>query len=225
MKEYKYKTILLISVIGFLLNCEAKPDKETFGFTNDDFSVALLGVLSNANMVDNSDGTITDTNFRLMWQKCSFGQVYRRTQNDCQGAVTGSVLNPQDPYRYGAKTVAFCDSRTHACNRVAPPQTLIASSEIAIVGTSEAFNACNALGNGYRVPNPAELQRLTATGRNGVLARFPSTVEGDYWSNLSEVTDFPGETAITISFDRQTFGDEKKTVKTDRNYLRCVRSY
>ncbi len=230
MKENKYyKLILLLAFGAIFWNCEAKPEKETFGFTNDDYNVALLGVISNVNMIDNTNGTITDTNLRLIWQKCSFGQVYRSATNDCQGAVTGSVLNPQDPYRYGAKTVAFCDSRTHACNRIAAPQTLIAISEIAIVGSSEAYNACNSLvidsSGGYRVPNPYELQRLTATGRNAVLARFPNTVEGEYWSNLSEVTDFPGETAISISFDRQSFGEERKTVKTTRNYLRCVKSY
>lgn len=226
MKENKYyKLILLLALAAFLGNCEAKPEKETFGFTNDDYNVALLGVVSNVNMIDNLDGTITDLNVRLIWQKCSYGQVYRSANNDCQGAISGSVLNPQDPYRYGARTVAFCDSRTHACNRVAPPQTLIATSEIGIVGTSEAYKACDSLGNGFRVPNPYELQRLTVTGRNAVLARFPNTVEGEYWSNLSEVTDLPGETAITISFDRQTFGEEKKTVKTDRNYLRCVKNY
>ena len=217
--------ILILSALAFFMNCEAKPEKETYGFTNDDFNVALLGVLSNVNMIDNGDGTITDTSFRLTWQKCSYGQVFRSAQNDCQGATVGSVLNPQDPYRYGAKVVSYCDSRTHACNRVAPPQILISVSEIAIAGTSEAFNACNALGNGYRVPNAYELERLTATGRNGVLARFPNTVEGLYWSSLSEVTDIPGETALAVSFDRQTFGEEKKIIKTDRNYVRCVKSY
>lgn len=225
MKKNIYNPIILISLTLFLFNCEAKPVEEKFGFTADEFNVALLGVVSNVNMVDNGDGTVNDVNLRLQWQKCSFGQVFRVAQNDCQGASAGSVLNPQDPYRYGARTVAYCDSRTHACNRVAPPQILIPVSEIAISGSSEAYNACNSLGNGYRVPSPYELQRLTVTGRNAVLARFPNTVEGDYWSVLSEVTDFPGETAITISFDRQSFGVEKKTIKTDRNYLRCVRNY
>lgn len=224
MKMNQYYLFLILFTMALLVNCEAKPVEEKFGFTADEYNTVLLGVLSNAGMTDNGS-TVLDPAARLEWQKCSFGQVYRAAQNDCQGAISGSVLNPQDPFRYGARLVAFCDSRTHACNKVAPPQTLVAVSEIAIVGSSELFNACNVLGGGYRVPNPYELQRLTVTGRNAVLARFPSTVEGEYWSSWSEVTDLPGETAVAISFDRQSFGEEKKVVKTERNFARCVRSY
>ncbi|MDZ4725387.1 MAG: DUF1566 domain-containing protein [Leptospira sp.] len=221
----RYNILLILFTAALFLNCEAKPVEEKFGLTADEFDIALLGIVSNTGMVDTGFGTIIDNGAKLEWQKCSYGQVYRGSTNDCQGALGGSVLNPLDPYKYGAKQVAYCDSRTHACNKVAPPQTLVSISEIAIVGSSELFAACASYGSGYRVPNPYELQRLTVGGRNALLARFPHTVEADYWSSWSELTDYEGTTAISISFDRESFGEERKGIKTDRNYVRCVKNY
>ncbi|GBF50220.1 hypothetical protein LPTSP4_17440 [Leptospira ryugenii] len=220
-----FQSVSILLPLLLLLNCEAKPVEDNFGLSPEDFNVLLLGLASNVQLRDTGTGTIIDTAAGLEWRKCSVGQVFRQANNDCLGAPAGSALNPQDPFKYGARQLAFCDSRTHACNRVAAPQTLVATSEIAIQGTSELYAACASLGSGYRVPNPFELQRLTAGGRNLLLVNFPSTVEGDYWSGWSEVTDFEGTTAIAVSFDRESFGQEKRIVKTDRNYVRCVKNY
>jgi len=39
------------------------------------------------NLVDNHDGTITDTTTGLMWQKCSMGQTYNSATNGCDGSA------------------------------------------------------------------------------------------------------------------------------------------
>lgn len=224
MKNKLITVILSLLALTFFMNCEAKTPVDKFGLTPDEYSVALLGVISNIGMVDNGAGSVLDTTIRLEWRKCSVGQVFRAASNDCQGRTQGSALTPLDQFRYGAGQFAYCTSRTHACNRVGIPQVLVGASEVGIAGTSELFSACN-LGDNWRVATSLELLRLTATGRNAVLARFPSTVEGTYWSGWSEETDLPGETAKAVSFDRESFGEEKKLIKTDRNYARCVRNY
>ncbi len=39
-------------------------------------------------LVDNGDGTITDTTTGLMWQKCSMGQTYNASTNECDGSAS-----------------------------------------------------------------------------------------------------------------------------------------
>ncbi|TGN19427.1 surface adhesin Lsa25 [Leptospira idonii] len=225
MKNTKYTLALVLAAFSFFWNCEAKPVEDTFGLSPEETNVLIAGLIANrGSLVDNYNGTVTDSVAGLQWQKCSSGQVYRLAQNDCLGASAGTVLNPHDPYRYGANQVAYCDSKTHACNTLAYPQTVTNASQVGISGSSELFAACSQLGSNWRVPNLIELQRLTVTGRSAVLLYFPSTVEGEYWSSWANETDIPGETAYSVSFDRQSFGTEKRTIKTDRNYVRCIRN-
>ncbi len=40
------------------------------------------------NLVNNHDGTITDTTTGLMWQKCSMGQIYNSVTNECDGPAS-----------------------------------------------------------------------------------------------------------------------------------------
>jgi len=217
------KVLLLVALLSFFWNCEAKPVQDNFGFSPEETNVLLTGLLTNSTLRNNRDGTTTDPVTGLIWRTCAVGQVYRSTENDCQGDTSGSTLNPLDSLRYGARELAFCDSKTHACNRLDLPQFLVHQSVIAIGGVSQAFQACAGLGSPWRVASPLELKRLTETGRNSILANFPQTPEGDFWSGWSNEQDLVGETAYTISFDRQSFGVERRIAKTERNYVRCVR--
>jgi hypothetical protein len=202
-----------------------KPVDDFYGFSADEANVLIAGLLANQSLVDNRNGTISDTVTGLDWDKCTVGQVYRAEQNDCLGAAgTGTALNPSDLIGAGASAKAFCDSRTHACNSLDFPQLLQGISTIAIAGTSELFGACAEKGGNWRVPNPLELKRLTVPGRAATLVFFPSTQEDEYWTSWSNSNDLPGETAISVSFDRESYGVERNTVKTQRNYVRCVRN-
>lgn len=216
---------LLPFLIIFLVSCEAKPVKDEYGLSPDDKGPILAGLLTNSLLRRNTDGTTTDPVTGLIWQTCAVGQTFRAASNDCQGSLRGSTLNPLDSVRFGAKELAFCDTKTHACNQFTPiPQVLVASSQIGIAGTSEAFQACSSLGSTWRVASPFELKRLTEVGRNSVLANFPQTPEGDFWSSWSNEQDLLGETALAVSFDRQSFGQDKRVIKTERNFVRCVRN-
>lgn len=217
----------LVAAFGFLFffNCEMKPVDDFYGFSADEANVLVAGLLSNQSLRDNRDGTVTDTLTNLDWDKCSFGQGYRAEQNDCLGAVgSGSALNPSDLNRAGARLLGFCDSKTHACNSLGFPQVLQGFSPIAITGISEVFGACASKGGNWRAPSPIELKRLTVPGRAATLVFFPSTQEADYWTSWSNADDIPGETAVAVSFDRESYGVERNSVKTDRNYVRCVRN-
>jgi len=44
--------------------------------------------LSSDHLVDNHDGTITDTATGLMWQKCGMGQTYNSSTNGCDGSAS-----------------------------------------------------------------------------------------------------------------------------------------
>jgi len=39
-------------------------------------------------LVDNNDGTVSDSKTALVWQKCSLGQTYNSTTNVCDGSAT-----------------------------------------------------------------------------------------------------------------------------------------
>jgi len=51
-------------------------------------AVRSVTPIHTSSFVDNHDGTITDTNTGLMWQKCSMGQVYNSDTNACEGPVS-----------------------------------------------------------------------------------------------------------------------------------------
>ncbi|TGL64987.1 surface adhesin Lsa25 [Leptospira jelokensis] len=212
--------------LSFFINCEMKPVEDVYGLSPEETNQLIAGLIANQSLRDNGNGTISDPVANLVWQKCTHGQVYRAGFNDCLGAPQGSLFNPNDVNRAGAIQVAFCDSQTHACNSISYPQVIQGTSSISIAGSSELFAACqnsNYLGATWRVPTPLEYQRLVIPGRAATLQYFPSTQEEDYWTAWSNQDDLPGETAFAISFDRQSYGVERSVVKTQRNYVRCVR--
>ncbi|EOQ89205.1 PF07603 family protein [Leptospira yanagawae serovar Saopaulo str. Sao Paulo = ATCC 700523] len=212
--------------LSFFINCEMKPVEDVYGLSPEETNQLIAGLIANQSLRDNGNGTISDPVANLVWQKCTHGQVFRAGFNDCLGAPQGSLFNPNDVNRAGAIQVAFCDSKTHACNSISYPQVIQGTSSISIAGSSELFAACqnsNFLGATWRVPTPLEYQRLVIPGRAATLQYFPSTQEEDYWTAWSNQDDLPGETAFAISFDRQSYGVERSVVKTQRNYVRCVR--
>ncbi|MDF3821217.1 DUF1566 domain-containing protein [Leptospira sp. 96542] len=221
----KYITNCLTLVLFvFTLNCEMKPVDDFYGLSPEETGQLFAGLITNQSLVDNRQGTVIDPLARLEWSKCTHGQVYRQEFNDCLGASAGTIFNPNDPARAGAKQVAYCDSQTHACNSLSSPMVLQNFSVYVVNGFSELYAACESKGAGWRVPTPIEMQRLVIPGRAATLAFFPSTQEDDYWTAWSNFEDLPGETAFAISFDRQSYGTERKIIKTQRNFVRCVKS-
>ncbi|MCZ8236887.1 MAG: DUF1566 domain-containing protein [Leptospiraceae bacterium] len=230
MNNLKLKTIILLIVSAgiFGIGCEAPKEKDTLGLSDEELGLVLTGFLLNTNLVDLRDGTVLDKGLNLIWRKCSQGQVYRGNENDCRGAVSGTLFTPNDQVLWGAKKFAYCNTNTWSCNTRTVPLTLVANAGFITTGFSEALNTCAALNDangfpGWRVPTPFELQRLTLGGRTALLANFPDTVESLYWSSWSVQDDTTGEIAITVNFDRESFGEEKTVQKIEKTYVRCIR--
>jgi hypothetical protein len=221
--------ILLVLLFGFMLiGCEAKKEKDTWGLSDEELSLVLTGVIVNTNYNDLLDGTVLDKQAGLIWSKCSQGQVYRKTENDCRGKVSGSLYTPNDQILWGASTYAYCNTNTWACNSKSIPLNLVENAEFILPGYSEAFNSCNSLNSsngfpGWRVPTNLELVKLTIGGRIALMQYFPDTVENLYWSSWSKQDDQTGEKAIAVNFDRQKFGEEQNIDKVAKTYLRCIR--
>lgn len=235
----KNKLVLIFSLVFFLSNCQEKPVRTLYpGLSDEDTSLLLTGLVLNQGYTDNRDGTVTDNSLNLVWQKCSQGQGYRSVNNDCEGnikpATTTNPFIPQvvDTNNFGAIPLSFCSNATNACNQLLVPQVLQGGSSILVTGESEAYKSCNSLNQSganpataWRVPNPLELQRLTLGGRNALIAvHFPNTVEDYYWSSWSNPEDLLGQSATAIIMERKRFGETELRTKTDRYFVRCVRS-
>lgn len=221
---------LLALLISGLYNCEDKPDKSFYGIPAEDKNQILAGILLSNGVQDNATGTVIDPKSGLEWKKCTQGQTFRASNNDCQGGKgTATLTTPIDQGRYGAVFLAYCNIEGNDCNTSSLPMTLRAST-ITGIG-SEAFNSCateNILRtNGYtnwRVPTFPELQSLAALGKVVLTSRFPNTPDDYFWSSWSNEQDLSGATARAISFSLDTIGKEQNISKTTKYYVRCVRN-
>lgn len=185
---------------------------------------------------DNGNGTVqlvvtagtfggqTYTAQTLTWMKCSHGQAWKSSTNDCTQNGTATT--------YGATTRQYCDAPDSSC--------IDAGTDLLNgTGVSAAFTACNALNAGagtygktnWRVPIKNELKLLiectnTTTmptdGSNcggslnpSINNLFPNTVGGgSYWSSNNT-----GTNAWYVAFSS---GSVNTIIKTTGGNIRCV---
>lgn len=182
---------------------------------------------------DQCDGTIqfvgnagtfggqTYTAQTLYFAKCTHGQTYNSSTNDC--TETGNLGD-----NYGGIQVQYCSMINDRCNS---DQGVLNGSTLEVSG---AYNACNALslvGKSWRVPTKNELKLLinctnaielpddgttcTASTSPTVIPVFTNTISSPYWSSNS----LDGVTAWFINFNNSI------TDNLDKNsnyYVRCV---
>lgn len=226
--RFFYKTILLAVIIFFTQNCEAEKEKDFFGYGEEELSLVLTGLVLNQGFVDLRDGTVLDNQSNIIYEKCTAGQNYNANANDCRGGQSPSLFTPDDVVRWGAEKLGFCDTNTWACNQRFFPYALTGTSPIAVPGKSAAYNFCESKNQsngfpGWRVATPPELLRLTLGGRLALLELFPDTQQDWYWSSWGNAEDLEGTTGIAVSFEQESFGEEKDFAKTTKYYVRCVR--
>lgn len=229
MKQIIRYTLLTLILASFI-NCEDKPEKSFYGIPSEEKNQILSGILLSNGAIDNSTGTVIDVKSGLEWKKCTQGQVFRASHNDCQGGkATATFTTPFDQGRYGATYLSYCNIEGNNCNELSLPMTLKADSLPGI--TSEAYNACaseNAIrANGYtnwRVPSFPELQALAALGKVMLTAKFPNTPDDYFWSSWSNEQDQSGKTARAVSFSSENIGKVENINKTTKLYIRCVRN-
>ncbi|MBK8398818.1 MAG: DUF1566 domain-containing protein [Leptospiraceae bacterium] len=227
--KYILRFTILILILANLINCEDKPDKNLYGIPEESKNKILQGILLSYGVIDNRNGTITDTKSGLEWKKCVQGQVFRASNNDCQGgSATATPTTPGDQARYGAIYLSYCNLQGNDCNASSLPMALRASS---LPVVSEAFDSCqteNILAtNGYtnwRVPSYPELASIAALGKVVLINWFPNTPDDFFWSSWSNEKDFSGSTARAISFSFDKIGEEQNINKTTKLFVRCVRN-
>lgn len=181
---------------------------------------------------DNKDGTITlygksgtwgghtYTAKTLHFAKCSYGQVYNESTNDCTGTGYGS--------KYGAIQVKYCSTSDNSCD---DGNTLNGS------GISGAWDACNNYslgGKSWRVTTIHELKLLfnctfgdkelpdRLTSCYGKVNSLFTQNQGQYWSSTS----YSSGNAYWVSF---WYGEanvaaliKNDTASYSAGYVRCV---
>ncbi|MCB1193814.1 MAG: DUF1566 domain-containing protein [Leptospiraceae bacterium] len=185
---------------------------------------------------DCNDGTIklvitagtyggnTYTSKTMYFAKCTHGQTWNSSSNDCTG--TGSSGTS-----YGATTVQYCNANNNTCNGGTNSGTLNGS------GTSGAYSACSGsslASKSWRVPTKDELKLLiectdqsmpndgSSCGSGNYSSPsinnlFPNTLSGFYWSSSGDSSS-SGD-ALGVSFGSGgTYGNFKAT----NVYVRCA---
>jgi hypothetical protein len=188
--------------------------------------------------VDNKDGTIkfigvdgifgrnTYTAKTLYFMKCSFGQVYNSTNDDC----TGTGL----PTLYGATKIQYCSVNDESCNNETT-KLLNGSGESATYGACNDFNSSGIYGKkNWRVPTKEELKILINCidktmpldlnwCENGnyisptINRFFPNTLNNYYWSSSTNADNTTNAWLVNF-FTSSTF----YASKTSKLYVRCV---
>lgn len=204
-------SILLIAMSLVVLHC---PDPESSEQTVDWFMVPFLSQL----FTDNGNATISDSNTNLMWMKCTYGQVWNASLNNCAGTGTATT--------YGAESLAFCELLTGFFTDCTDDNPI---GPLAISGP--AFNACNALDLGghtdWRLPTKYEFQLLSLTLDDTSFSYvFPETPDDKYfWSGSGNEAKTDGSEANGVSFAPGSFGQMLAFNKKDMAlYVRCVRN-
>ncbi|MDX1961345.1 MAG: DUF1566 domain-containing protein [Leptospiraceae bacterium] len=231
------KTILLLSIFLFTSNCEKKPEKIFFGIPEEERATILLGLLNSNNLEYTSYGTVRDPKTRLEWKRCSQGQVFRQTEQDCQGTTSqsGITTSPQtgittgnlDISAFGAIKLTYCSKPSNDCNTSALPPALILNTVNNSISGAYISCASESLGSAtnWRVPSTPELLGVASLGRIALLKVFPNQQENYYWSSWSNEQDLTGRTARAVSFYIDTYGKESLWTKDSYFYVRCVRNY
>jgi hypothetical protein len=146
---------------------------------------------------DNGDGTVTDNNTGLMWQKCSAGQTDDAT---CSGSATASNWYQA----YGTPDATYNpEPHQDVCGSL----TLGGHSDWRLPSKKEIMNIVD-----YGVPYPGPTIEQTY---------FPNTVAGGtslYWTSLTFVGDT--SSAWYTTFD---YGAVYHASKASSYYVRCVR--
>jgi hypothetical protein len=143
---------------------------------------------------DNGNGTVTDNNTGLIWQKCSVGQ---NNDSTCSGTAA--------PYNWYRAAGVYDASYNSATQNVCGSLTLGGSSGWRLPSKKELTSIVD-----YSIPYP---------GPTIPQATFPNTVASMYWSSTTSAHYYPGN-AWFVSFSDGFVNFNFKSVS---NYVRCVR--
>ena len=96
IKNILAKSFTAVAVSSLIL-LTACPSKKKDNGLLDEWGAATLFAV---NLVDQANGTVRDSGSGRIWMKCTHGQLWNASLNNCAG--TGAYTT------YGAASVAFC---------------------------------------------------------------------------------------------------------------------
>lgn len=199
------KSILLILLL--IMACEEKPRDDYAGFSEEEASIVLGGLMAARSFSNSGYGTVIENNSGIEFKKCAQGQTYNQGSGSCD--------NPAGRYSY-------CSPAGNFCNTLSIPFVLTSPQAPAY---SEAYATCAGDRSGgysnWRVASQTELQMLAAGGRNALLAWFPLP-DGVFWSaNAVEGNEIA---ANGVSFSADSFAQVQGWNKETRFFVRCARN-
>ncbi|MBI3395560.1 MAG: DUF1566 domain-containing protein [Spirochaetia bacterium] len=201
----RHLNIVLLAVLAAIAVSSCKKEDNT-----DVWTTALLG---GGAFTDQNNGTVKDST-GLTWAKCSVGQVWSATLNNCTG--TGASTT------YGAKSYSYCPKELEGV-------ATCTGTSLEAIDPSEVFKACNTLslaGTGWRVPTIYELGAYAALmKRDSFIKVFPQTPDDKpFWSGTQNSAESTGKEAKVVYFADSTFGTLDVFNKYNGiGYVRCVR--
>lgn len=142
---------------------------------------------------DNGDGTVTDDNTGLMWQKCSVG---KNNDASCSGTASG--------FNWYQATGTFSAISNPSSQNVCGSLNLSGYNDWRLPANKELVTILD-----YAIPGGAPTINTTV---------FPNTMAWFYWTSTTwAVGDYA---AWRVNFN---FGDDGAYYKQDGYYVRCVR--
>jgi hypothetical protein len=143
---------------------------------------------------DNGNGTITDNNTSLVWQKCSVGQ-----NNDAACSGTASTYNWYQAS--GTYDAGYNSSTQNVCGSLA-----LAGGGWRLPSKKELTDIVD-----YSIPYPGPMIQQTW---------FPNTVASDYWSSTTYAGNPGYAWSVDFVYGGVYYGDLYMYVSL---YVRCVR--
>ena len=180
---------------------------------DDDTNIFLTAWLAETKFTNQGDGTVVDVDGR-MWTKCSYGQVWNSSLDDCTGDTTGGATT------YGANSMYYCELAD-----------LCTDYSTGLANDGPAWDACDQLSfagyTDWRLPTKYELALITDNvSYESFLSSFPETPDDKpFWSGSNNESSSGGTAAAWgVVFSESQFGNEVSRTKEQSNlYVRCVR--
>lgn len=164
------------------------------------------------NVYDNMNATVSHYSANKTFTKCSIGQSWNQTLNNCAGIGDGGN-------GYGFSSYQYCSNNNHDCNSQHPTWQLNGS------GDSSLFRVCDELILGghsdWRVPNLDELRDFYQLVYSPNKNLFPQMIYAFYFSSSAK-WEFLGDTfAKAVHMENGSVTDLK--FKTESSPVICIR--
>lgn len=175
-------------------------------------TVYTSGSASTKDVYENLDGTVSSYSRNKTYTKCSMGQVWVSTSNDCTGTGSGGD-------GYGYTSHQYCNIANDSCNPTGPSWDLDGR------GNSGVWTVCDQLvlagKTDWRVMNSGELFDFYQNIYSVNTAYFPRMILAFYFASSANSGFMQNGFASAVNMQFGTQSNLKS--KTDSSPMLCVR--